>query len=219
MKTLLFLLLIAATSTLHGQRLELMAAMNYNSFYGHGAGIDRASYHSAPGFSAGIALDSIKWGRLKPRYSMQFDFYQGSLKVTEGGPSYSKAVEAQVQKLVVGLCFMPFYIRTKKRIDFNFGLEVSGLIHENFSGTTWGYGPFTPTYSYNLTEHYKRFSSILNLGLKARIGYNIQISNSWDICIQYLFYRGLGPEFYYVSGVRSMRHCVGVGFRKKIRKR
>jgi hypothetical protein len=218
MKIFLVIILIVNVSLLLGQRVELYTGANKNSFYGS-KDLHSSSYKSGFGFSVGIGLDSLIFGKLKTRFALQFDSYQGSLMADVGGVSYAERIDAKVNKSTIGFCFFPLNVRIKKKIDFNLGVELSHLVYEKYSGVLKGFDPYNPSYSYDLNEKYKSFSSKMHLGIKARINYDIYISNSVAISPQYLFYLGTSPEFNKFPGLtKSMRHYACLGIRKKINK-
>lgn len=219
MRGILFIAIILQADILFGQRIELFIGANKNTFYGKNE-TNTASYKSASGFSAGIGLDSIVFGKLKTRLTLQFDSYSGSLETYRGGTSGGESINAKVKKSVIGFCFFPLNIRIKNRIDFNCGFQISALIFETFSGVIQGFDPYRPYYHYDLNEKYNRVSSRTYFGIRTRLAYDIYLSNLIAISPQYIFHLGITPEFTNLpQATKSIRQYMCLGIRKKINRK
>ena len=216
MRSVLIIAFVIKVNPLIGQRVELFTGVNRNRFYDKDP-IVVSSYTPGLGFCIGMGIDSIKIGKLKTRLTLQFDSYQGSVKVDREDINSGQSINAQIGKSVLGFCFFPLNIRIKK-IDFNLGVETSILTSESRSGMMSGYDPFKPTYPNLLQDKRDRFSSRIHGGFKVRMAYDIYLSNLIAISPEYLFYLGLTSEFnQFPLMTKSMRQYACIGISMKIR--
>ncbi len=222
-KIFLLILIMVCVNNSFCQKIELFGGANKNLFhdFNYSQGHFNSSYESDFGFTAGVALDSIKIDWQTVRLTLQFDKYGGKFFASDGGLSSGNSTSATIEKTVISLGAFPINFRIIKRIDLNFGLIISRLIDETCTGTISGWTTYQPNWSYNLQDKYNRYSSSIYFGLQGRIAYNFKISKSIRISPQYLYYFGLSKEFVEFPEVtKSMRHyiCIGLKFRRNFNK-
>lgn len=135
------------------------------------------------------------------------------MKASDGGLGGGYGINAEIHKSVLSLGIFPFNFKILKRIDFNLGVEVSGLLNETYKGTSGGWQMGQPSSNDELNEKYDRISSRMYIGLRGRLAYDIKIAEGWAISPQYSYYLGLSKEFIgFPEVTRSMRHyfCIGI---------
>lgn len=214
MKKTLIALLFLNSLILFSQNIELIGGGSYNSFFefhkdeGHYI----TSYQPEWGCMFKVAIDDIKFEEQGLRFTLGYVNYGGKINAYNGGLGGGSRTLADVNKSVLSLGIYPFNFKILKRIDFNLGVEVSGLLHETFSGIiySWTMGEST---SIVLEERYEKYSTSFYIGLQARLAYDIKIVEGWAISPQYSYYLGLSKEFVkFPTAARSMRHyfCIGI---------
>jgi hypothetical protein len=205
---------------LFGQKIEVFGGANNNLFHDYiiDEGHSWARYNSDFGFTAGIGLDSINISWLKLRFTLQFDNYKGKLDAADGGLGQGHAAKANINKSIISLGVFPMNFRIIKRIDLNFGFEISRLINESFEGTCSAFSIGQYSWSSSLQEKYKHYSSLTYFGLKGRISYDFNLSKLIMISPEYMYYFGLSNEFVeFPTDTKSMRHYFCIGIKKKIK--
>lgn len=204
-----------------GQKIELFGGPNRNTFHniGEASAHFDSSYKSGSGFFAGIGVDSVKVDWMTLRFTLQFEKFSGELEASGGGQGGGYSTQASIDKSMITLGIFPFNFRILKRVDLNFGLEISRLIDESFNGTTGGWLWGQPTWSENLEDKYSRFSSLSYFGIKGRISYDFSLTHSISISPQLSYYYGLSSEFNEPpTQTKSMRYSFGIGLKKKLKK-
>jgi hypothetical protein len=179
-----------------------------------------SSYDPKLGFCAGISADSIRLGWFKLRFTLQFDQLNTDLKASYELLGGGKTTKATVDKSMITLGFFPVNFQFFHHFAVNLGVDVSGLIHENFRGTTSGYQSGNPgwNWSKDLKDASDHFSARINLGICGRIAYDFRISNVLSVSPQYQFYYGLTPEFdAFPDKTTSMQHYFCIGIKKKMK--
>lgn len=220
MRVLFILLICISSLTLYSQSIEVFGGANRNIFYGQkhkNYSYFTANYQTGDGFTAGIGIDSLHINRFRMRFALQFDQYNGSFNAesNSGKAVYQRAM-GEIVKSVVSLGFFPLNFTIKKKLDLNFGAEVSSLLNENISGTGF-YESLVEgePVTYDLSYYYDRYSSRANYGLKGRIAYQLALSRILLIP-QYSFYYGLSSEFKeFPQATKSMRHSFCIGIKRK----
>lgn len=216
------LILFLTVTQLYGQRMEVFVGGNRNALFLRNNEVVRSSSFSpAFGFSAGIGLDSLVSGIFKTRLTLQFDSYEGTVQVGNGGVSNANVVEANFKKSIIAITYFPFNFRFRNKLDFNFGLEYSRLLNEKFMGTQSGFNPIIGSFNYDLNEKYNRFSSKATFGFKVRVAYDFYLSKTLAICPEYMAFVGFSPEFEVApaSLARSFRQFACLGIRKKLNRK
>jgi len=219
MKSLYLLFICLTNLTLFSQDIELVGGINKNNFFDFNTdeGHYKSSYTSGLGYSVGIGIEDIKLDSLKLRFTLSLDKYSGQLNVSDGGLGGGNTTKAEIDKSVISLGFFPLNLKIMNRIDLNFGFEFSRLIHEFIKGTASGWSISNPSWSYDLSEKYTRYSSLTNFGLKGRIAYDISLSDILVISPQYSFYYGLLNEFdEFPKETKSMRQYICIGVQMKL---
>lgn len=220
MKSLLTILFITITGAFYGQKLEAYAGLNLNTFHNpaNNGGNYYFNFEPALGPTLGIGIDSIKLDMLKFRFTLQYDMYGGELEAYEGGHFYSHKTVAEINKSILSMGIFPLCFRILKRIDLNFGVELSLLLAESFEGTKSGYSFPGPDYEYDLQDIYDQYSKQFFCGLTGRIAYDFKLPNSYFISPQYSFYYGLTNEFTeFPEETKSIRHYFCIGIEKRLK--
>jgi hypothetical protein len=206
--------------TVFGQKVELFGGQNKNTFFNfaQASGHFNSSYDSGSGFFVGIGVDSVKVDWMTMRFALQFEKYSGKLEASDGGLGGGNSTHASIDKSIITLGLFPLNFRILKKIDLNFGFEISRLIDESFNGTISGWLMGQPNWSENLQDKYSRFSSLTNFGIKSRISYDFLLTHSIFISPQFSFYYGLSREFdEFPTETKSRRYSFGLGLKKEIK--
>jgi hypothetical protein len=206
--------------TLFGQKIELFGGPDKNIFHDYDQNQSHFSsaYKSGLDFTAGIGVDSVKIDWLTMRFTLQFSNYGGELEASDGGLGSMSTTKAKINKSVISLGIFPLNCRIFHRIDLNFGLEISRLIGEKFSGTSSGWMMGRPDWSYDLHDQFKRYSSLVYFGFRGKISYDLFLSKSIIIFPQYSYYFGLSNEFdQFPETTKSMRHSFCIGIKRKLK--
>lgn len=224
MRIIIVFLICISSLALHSQPMDIYGGANRNMYFGvNNSGHFNANYQPGNGFSAGIGIDSIKVDWLMMRFSLQFDRYNGNFTASDGGLGGGYTTTANVEKSVISLGAFPLNFSIKKRLDLNFGIEISRLINESFSGNYYSWmmestpsGMQAVGKSEDLNTLYKSFSSRNNIGLKARMAYDIALTKRLCLVPQYAYYFGLSKEFIrFPEATKSMRHYFCLGIKRK----
>lgn len=219
-RILLLFLLVSGGFSVFCQNVEFYGGLNRNIFhdYNNSEGHFMSTYKPGLGFCAGVRLDSVKADWMTLGIALQFDQIYGELEASNGGLGYNQQTKAEIRKSIISFGVFPLNFRILKRIDLNFGLEISGLIHESVTGTVSGWSMGGSHWSYDIHKKYNRYSSLFCVGLKGRIAYDIPVTNTICITPQYAYYHGLTKEFHeFPEETRSMRHQFCVGVKKRIK--
>lgn len=219
MKVLIILLFCISSLTLYSQSIEIYGGVNRNMFYGQNHpeySYFTADYKAGNGFTAGIGIDSLHINRLRMRFTLQFDQYNGSFDAeSNSGKAIYHRAAGEVNKSVVSLGFFPLNFTVKKKVDLNFGAEASALLSESVSGAGFYDYSLGESLSYDLAEHYNRYSTRAYYGLKGRIAYPLAFSKV-ILIPQYSFYYGLSNEFEaFPKAIKSMHHSICLGIKMK----
>lgn len=219
MNVLIILLFCINSLTLYSQSIEVYGGANRNLFYGQkdkNYSYFTADYQAGNDFTAGIGIDSLHINRFRMRVTIQFDRYNGSFEAegNAGKAIYHRAA-GEVDKSIVSLGFFPLNFTIKKKIDLNLGAEASALLSESVSGSGFYDYLLGASVSYDLADHYDRYSSRANYGLKGRMAFPMAFSKV-ILIPQYSFYYGLTSEFEaFPETIKSMRHSIGFGIKMK----
>ena len=169
------------------------------------------------GYSLGIGIDRIKIERLRLRFTLQYDKYDGAIKVSDGGLGGGYTTKANIDKSLLTFGIFPVNFKILKALDINAGFELSSLIQESFEGTMSGYLLGQGAWSEDIKDKYDTFNNNFYVGLKGRLAYGINIGKDLFLTPQYQFYFGLSNEFIqFPKDTKSMRHYFGVGIEKII---
>ncbi|MGM0650128.1 MAG: hypothetical protein ACQES1_06425 [Bacteroidota bacterium] len=220
---IVFLILINSM-TLSGQnKIELHAGVckNYFHDYMSNDGHYQSSYNpSCIGYSFGVGIENIKVDSLTMRFTLSYDIYTGEIEVNDGGLGSGHTTTGTINKSVISIGVYPLNFKILKKIDLNFGCEISGLVYENNTGTIsgWSMGQPYNVWSYDLEDRYDRFSSLVHFGLKSRVAYDIEIAENLLIFPQYAFYYGISSEFKeFPEATKSIRHYFCIGLQRTLK--
>jgi len=220
MKKIFFVLILLSSLTAFSQDIELIGGLNKNDFFDfqQNEGHFSSSYNYAYGYAIKLGVENIKVDWLTLRFTLGYDKYGGELAARDGGLGGGYTTDAKIDKSVISLGVFPINFKIFDRIDLNFGFEFSGLVSENYSGTSSGWQMGVPNWSYDLNDKYDKFSSKTYFGLCGRIAYDFNISDKMAISPQYSYYFGLSNEFdEFPEATKSMRHYFCIGLQRKIK--
>lgn len=220
MKKLFIILISFSSLSLFSQNIEIIGGLNKNSFYdfNKNEGHFTSTYSSGFGYSARIAIENIKADWLTLRFTLSYEKYSGEIEASDGGLGGGFTTVAEIDKSIISLGIFPLNFKIKNKIDLNFGMEISRLINENFEGTNSGWIMEQPDWSYDLNNKYERFNSLTYFGLRGRVAYDFNLSNTFVISPQYSYYLGLSNEFdEFPKATKSMRHYFCIGIEKKLK--
>lgn len=218
MKKIILLFIFSSSFLSHAQSLEFNGNYTYNSFY-HSrniyTGSDIASGSAGPGFNLNVGIKDVKTKLLNFRFNLNYDYYKGDFYSSSGSLAGRSITTAKGYKSTFTLGIFPVNFKILKKIDVSTGIEVGRLVSENYTGHSHGsYLGQKPTYS-NLKD--ERVSSLIYLGGKIRIGYNIKLNDQLTISPHYAFYKGWGGEIRYGGRLLSIRSYFGIGLEKKLK--
>jgi hypothetical protein len=220
MKKIFIGLILISSLTAFSQKVEIIGGLNKNVFFDfqQNEGHFNSSYIPDYDYAIRIGIENIKVDWLTLRFTLGFDKYGGEVTASDGGLGGGYTTEAKIDKSDISLGVFPLNFKIINRIDLNFGFEFSGLISENYSGTSSGWIMGEPDWSYDLNDKYDRFSSKTYFGLRGRIAYDCNISDKLAISPQYSYYFGLSNEFdEFPESTNSMRHYFCIGIQGKIK--
>jgi hypothetical protein len=219
LKRLVFILTWLINISLYSQSIEIVGGLISNKFYdfNHDDPHFSSSYSHGFGYSALIGIDDVKLEWLKLRFTLSYDKYSGGLEAGYSGLGGGNSTIADIDKSLISLGIFPLSFKIIKRIDLNFGFEFSGLISESFKGESSGWSYLQPDWSYDLNEKYTRYSALTYFGLRGKIGYDFNISDTFSISPQYSYYFGLSNEFdEFPEVAKSIRHYFCIGIKMKL---
>jgi hypothetical protein len=218
MKPLFCIITFMISLTLYGQRIEVFGGVNKSIFHdcnNEGAHY-MSTYNQGSGYIVGIGIDSLIPVLLKMRFTLQLDKYGGELQASDGGLGGGFTTKAKIEKTLIALGASPVNLRILKRIDFNFGFEVSRLMNEKYMGTSSGWVLGQTNWSVDLQDRYDRFSALTYFGLRARVAFDLFAFKSLVVSPEYLFYYGISNEFdRFPEETKSIRHSICIGIKRK----
>ncbi len=220
MKKNLIVLIFLSSLTAFTQDIELIGGVNKNEFFDfqQNQGHYSSTYNSDYGYAIRVGIENLKVDWLTLRFTLGFDKYSSELTASDGGMGGGYTTNARIDKSVISLGVFPINIKIINCIDLNFGFEFSGLISENYSGTSSGWIMGEPDWSYDLNDKYERFSAKTYFGLCGRIAYDFNISDKFAFSPQYSYYFGLSNEFdEFPEATKSMRHYFSIGLQRKLK--
>ena len=204
---------------LFSQNLEIIGGINKNIFFDfqEDDGHSRSTYNSQLGYEIHAAIEDVKIGEGKWKFTLGFENYGGEINAIDGSLGGSYATNAKIDKSIITVGVYPFNFKIIDRIILNFGFEIGGLVHENVTGTTSRRGLHQPAYTYDLNGRTPNYNAPIYLGLRGRIAYDFNISDKMAISPQYSYYFGVSPEFKeFPSYTKSMRHFLGIGIKRSL---
>lgn len=207
---LLIVILFCINSNSNSQRkLEFNAGISNNIF---SFAPDLSSNQSGLGYNFNIGIDSIRLDWLKLKFDLGFEKYTGYISLIGGMVGGGHITYADIyNKSVIAFGIYPVNFKIFKKIDFNFGFDISALVYNNYKVIVKGWYP-KGSYSNEITSG---FNSKAYFGLKSSLAYNIKISDKYYISPQIKLYYGISNEFT-SEDVHSLRQYFCVGVKKKI---
>ena len=201
------------------QSVELYGGVNNNKFYNcsyDDGGWQEYSSDSKWGYNFGIAYENLELKPLNIRLTLGFENYNGHITYTDGSHGYFATTNVEITKTVITFGFYPVNIRIKKRLKFNLGLLLAGLINEQEKGTVTGWSATEGVFSREFNESNAGYSPLLHIGLSARFAYDFELNDIWYVSPQYSYYLGFMSEFN-STPFNSMRHFVGIGIKRDLK--
>ncbi len=205
------------------QGLELLGGVDLNNFWEHGKDnhID-SDYEIRTGYYIGIGAEKVRIDWLTLRIQLGFNQYSGIVNETYIGLASTSWSHIQFEKSVISLSIFPLNTSLIKNLDLNAGFDVSRLLNEKFQGTINSNHLSDSGYintSISINDNTDEYSSKWNFGMKARIAYHINITDSWSITPQYCFFLGLTDEFSErTHNTKLLGHCIYIGLKKQLNK-
>jgi len=220
MKIILIGLILLNSLTAFPQNIEIIGGLSQNNFFDFQQNDAHFSstYKSDYGYAIRVGFEDIDVDWPTFRFTLSYDKYGGELTVSDGGLGGGNSTNAKINKSVISLGVFPLNFRIIDRIDLNFGMELSILVSESFSGTSYGWQMVKPNWSHDLNDRYDRYSSNTYFGLRGRIAYDFNIAEKLAISPQYSYYIGMSKEFdEFPRTTKSMRHYFCFGLQRKIK--
>ena len=171
MKRLSLFFFLIFSGTMYAQNTEITTGYIQNNFFDFEKDevYNNSNYSSRGGFGLEIGIDEIMIDSVKLRFTLGYSKYSGKIRNYSGGKGSGTTTRANVHKSIVSLGFFPLNFKILDRIDLNFGVEGSMLLHERFSGnnSSWNIiGGGTQ----NLDED-ERFNARFYAGACGRLAY------------------------------------------------
>lgn len=213
MKRLSLFLCVLFSCTLYAQNTEITAGYIQNNFFDFEKDevYNSSNYSSKGGFGLELGIDEVMIDSIKVRFTLSYSKYSGKIRNYSGGKGSGTTIRANVHKSIVSLGFFPLNFKILDRIDLNFGVEGSMLLHERFSGSNSSWNIIGGGGTQDLGEA-ERFNARFYAGACGRLAYEIHWSEHIIISPQYSFHLGLTQEFEdYSTETKSMRHFFGLG--------
>jgi len=215
-KLIIALILINCLTAIGQKNIELFGGYSLNRFhdYKNDEGYYRSTYEPGKnGYSFSFGIENVRIDWLKMRLTLRYDKYDGEIEAINEKLSGGYTTQASIDKSVISFGLFPLNFKILKKVDLNFGISASGLIHEKFTGTSSGWSMPSNSWEYELQEEYDRFSNKIYFGLNSRIAYDFKIADDLFISPQYQIYYGISDEFIvFPESTKSMRHyfCIGI---------
>ncbi len=203
---------------LSGQNLELFSGYISNTFYDtHDVGRHyQSSYKKGSGYNVGLGIDNIMLDKLKCRFTLQFDNYNGGLNVSNGGLGGAYRTDALVSKSLLSVGLFPLNFDIKQKLHLGLGVLFSKLINESVNGTTYTL-LMGQEKENSIEDIYDNYSSSMTFGVQGRIACDIKLTPEILLTPQYIFHYGLTEEFaYFPTETKSLRHLFCLGLKKSI---
>ena len=217
MKKIILLLFLTGSMNVIGQRIEFIGGINRNMFYTFtDTRADYTSFSSTGiGFVSRIGFEFNLIRRMNMRFTLSYNEYHGDFEASTQSPAFEHVVIAETDKSVISLGVFPFNFNLFHRLNLNVGCEISRLLTEDNQGTISGHMIGELPYSDDINERYSSFNSLIYVGVRGRIAYDLKISKSLVISPQYSYYLGLSNEFkYFPDFVKSKQHHICIGIEK-----
>lgn len=223
-KPIIIFLILLNSLTSFGQSVDVFGGMISNHLFSFGKdGHIESEYIINPGYTVGIGLEDIKLDYLNMRFTLSFQDYSGDIIEKYSGLASYSTTEVYFSKSTITLGLFPINYYLFNHVDLNFGISLSRLLTEDFTGSKSGcqYNPNggDDCFQIDLAEEYESFSSNWNFGIQARIGYDFYLSETLVLSPIYSFYLGMSDEFSdIVSDTKLMRHYLCIAIEKRIGK-
>lgn len=214
MKILLVSAFLFLISPAFAQSIEFAAGMNQNRLYEipfpFGVPNDKKSFTPQNGYAMYLALNSVLFGENKVRFSVGFERFDGRSKVVfQDGVGGKTTTYIHSQKGQITFGFLPLDLTIAKRIQVDFGLTVSSLLHEESEILKIVRLSGKPTYIWHTQD---QEDTKLFAGLKLRVAYLLHITERLSLTPQYGLHIGLSNEFVTSpEALKSLRHVFLVG--------
>lgn len=232
MKRLFFFITfcIFLNTNLLGQRLECIAAVNYNIFHGldlAGPAADSPEdYTNGFGYAFSIGVDDIKFGKVPFRFTLKYDHYTGGTSYYYSGHGDGKQYDINVKKDMLGFGIYPINATFFHNLKFSMGAEFNFLVHsqQNGSQSSWHLTPNGPypytTSSSTIDNSSKNINQVFNFGINTSLRYEFSLSQNLRIAPQAMLYLSMNNEFNSpFEDSRSIRPYLGFAIIKNLKKK
>lgn len=207
-----------------GQSIEVNGGYRINHLFDMGKDEHIESiYNIRNSFIWGVGISALKIDFLTFRFELSYFSYDGKVAENYSGLAGRSTTEAHFSKSLVSLHMFPLSFFVLNKFELNFGLFLSGLIKEEFSGTISGcYG--NPNggydcYQQDLEDKYNSLCSRWAYGFEGRISYDFLLSESLILSPSYTFSFGISDEFSEeLENTNLMGHTLLLGIKYKIDK-
>ena len=175
-------------ATLLAQRIECIAAANYNRFYIPMIGSNN-DYHKTEnqkngyGYAFSIGLDDIKFGKIPFKFTLQYDHYTGGVSYNYSGLGDGKQYDFNVKKDMLGLGIYPLNDTFFKRLKLSVGVQFNFLVYtqQNGSQSKWDLGGPNNAYrssSSTIDNNSKNINQVFNFGINISLRYKFSVSKN-----------------------------------------
>ncbi|WP_018342193.1 hypothetical protein [Cytophaga aurantiaca] len=224
----LILFSITLNTTLFAQRIECIAAVNYNHFYTKiGSNTDpntTEDYKNGYGYTFSIGIDDIKIDDLPLKFTLKYDHYTGGVSYNSSSMGGGNAYNIHTQKDMLGLGIYPLNATFFHKLKLSIGTEFNFLIHSQQSGnqSSWYYTPNGPnpstSSSSTIDNNSKKVNQIFNFGINTSLRYEFPLSDSWLVAPQAMLYLSMTNEFNSsFNNTKSIRPYLGLAFIKNLK--
>jgi|GEM_PF-2900582 len=234
-KILLFILFSTILShTVFAQRIEYVAAANYNQFYsgdltiggsnGNTNSHEKQIYRGGFGYACSVGIDDIKFGKVPFKFTLLYDHYSGGISYYYTGLGNSNIYDFNTRKDLLGVGIYPLNLTWFDKLRFSLGTEFNFLIHAQQSGTqsigaySGGMNNMYITTNTNIDNHTKGINNVFYAGINLSLRYECKLSEEWRIAPQAMMYLPMNYEFKdSYSPTISFRPYLGIAVIKNLK--
>jgi hypothetical protein len=197
-----------------GRNIHLRVATTLNHQYlkeaesGYGDAYQQLA--SPPGYAIELGIDSVRIDWMRIDLALNFEQYNAKFKASTSGLPGGTITEVDITKSVLGLTLYPIRI-IKNNFRCQIGLEYSRLLNEQVSGYESTYLMGQKPIHIELNDLNKRYSSLINIGIRIKAGYTFRINNHFYIAPYYALFYSLSREYSEAPvRIKSIRNSFGL---------
>lgn len=210
-------------SSLFAQKIDLSIAHGGNKFYDWVSKAEQTyamhDYEIGTASAVKLGIEEIVNWKIKPRFELGFEMYNGSYHYVPDGHS-SSSWRGTLDVMSISVACYPINLTFFQNFNWNLGFQSSLY---NFSSNSrvnyYGFVENNGVFSSGDKVFYDDISSKVRIGVVSRLAYDVHIKNGWSIQpqVNYSFgftrelRKGLVPSF-----IKSMRIYGGIGISKEI---